>query len=333
MILWKDFLHKINQDTLGHWVVRIFLGLVIFSVTLPLFVNEKPLLVYKDRFYVPLFFTYTEKDFGGTLELDMSFEENTLKDAIVLYPLVPYGPDTVDYSLKKAGPQKPSLRHLLGTDEQGRDMLARLLYALRFSLLFGLMVALVSGFIGIYIGLFQGYYGGGVDLLLQRIFELWSNIPGLFFLMVLSAFFGLNEWLLIGAIIFVKSPTLIPMVRMLSLRARSLPYVEAACVMGQSSWVVCLRHILPNIIVFPLAKLPFMIAHAVSIITNLSFFGFSVPRSCLTFGEILIQGKNHLYAPWIVLGGIGFLVGLMIILLFLGEALQKIFVQNMPDSL
>jgi microcin C transport system permease protein len=212
-------------------------------------------------------------------------------------------------------------------------MLARLLYALRFSLLFGLMVALVSGFIGIYIGLFQGYYGGGVDLLLQRIFELWSNIPGLFFLMMLSAFFGLNEWLLIGAVIFIKSPTLIPMVRMLSLRARSLPYVEAACVMGQSSWVVCLRHILPNIIVFPLAKLPFMIAHAVSIITTLSFFGFSVPRSCLTFGEILIQGKNHLYAPWIVLGGIGFLVGLMMILLFLGEALQKIFVQNMPDSL
>ena len=179
----------------------------------------------------------------------------------------------------------------------------------------------------------SGLVDGGVDLLLQRIFELWSNIPGLFFLMVLSAFFGLNEWLLMAAIIFVKSPTLIPMVRMLSLRARSLPYVEAACVMGQSSWVVCLRHILPNIIVFPLAKLPFMIAHAVSIITTLSFFGFSVPRSCLTFGEILIQGKNHLYAPWIVLGGIGFLVGLMMILLFLGEALQKIFVQNMPDSL
>lgn len=333
MILWKNFLHKINQDALGRWVIRIFLGLVIFSVTLPLFVNEKPLLIYKDRFYVPLFFAYTEKDFGGTLELDMSFEEDVLKDAVTFYPLVPYGPDTIDYSLKKAGPQKPSLRHLLGTDEQGRDMLARLLYALRFSLLFGLMVALVSGFIGIYIGLFQGYYGGGVDLLLQRIFELWSNIPGLFFLMVLSAFFGLNEWLLIGAVIFIKSPTLIPMVRMLSLRARSLPYVEAACVMGQSSWVVCLRHILPNIIVFPLAKLPFMIAHAVSIITTLSFFGFSVPRSCLTFGEILIQGKNHLYAPWIVLGGIGFLVGLMIILLFLGEALQKIFVQNMPDSL
>jgi microcin C transport system permease protein len=248
------------------------------------------------------------------------------------YAPIPYGPDTIDYQLEGGGPKKPSIHHFLGTDEQGRDMLARLLYALRFSILFGLFASLISACIGIFIGLVQGYYGGIIDIIFQRIFELWSSVPALFFLMIVSAFFVLNEWILGGAIIFIKARTLIPMVRMLAIRIRELPYIDAARVMGQSSFKICIRHILPNIIVFPLAKFPFMVAKAVSIITTLSFFGFSIPRNCLTFGEILMQGKNHLYAPWILIGGMAFLIGLMLILLLLGEAMQRVFVHSAENG-
>lgn len=316
MKIWKDSLQKINQDCFGRWTLRIFLSLLVLSFILPLIANEKPLLVYKDH----------AVSFPFLSSASLSFEKDA--ESLVLLAPIPYGPYTVDYRLWDAGPQGLSSSHILGTDEQGRDMLVRLLYALRFSILFGVFVTFISALIGTFIGLLQGYYGGMIDLVGQRVFELWSSIPALFFLMILSVFFVLNEWALIVGMIFIKSRTLIPMMRMLTIRVRSLPYIDAARVMGQRPFKICFMHILPNIIVFPLAKFPFMTAKAVSIITTLSFFGFSVPRNWVTFGEILIQGKNYLYAPWIVLGAIGFLVGLLLLLLLLGEALQRVFVQT-----
>ena len=305
--------------------------LMILSILSPFIANENPLFIhYRGSFFHPTLFSYSEQDFRGDTPVLVNFHDYEVqkkieKEGWIVWPPIPYGPFSVDYTLQYSGPQSPSISHWLGTDEQGRDLLARLLYALRFSLLFGLLVAIVSTVLGFFIGAIQGYRGGWTDLILQRIVEIWLSIPSFLVIIVFASFIPLTPSILFCLLVSIKWRTVVPMTRTLFLRARTLPYVEAARMMGHSNLAIISRCILPNVIFLPLARLPFMTLHAIAVITTIDFFGFSVPQSVLTLGSILIQGKNHLYAPWIIWGGIGCLTLLMGVLVFLGEALQKVF--------
>jgi microcin C transport system permease protein len=332
--IWKESFKNLIQDRKGLWSLRVFLSLVALSVFLPLIANHNPLLVrYHGTFFFPMMTTYAEKDMGGVSPVQVNFQEDgfqsiILKEGWILWPPIPYNAESVDYTLQLSGPQKPSLKHWLGTDEQGRDLLARILYALRFSLLFGLAVTLLSGSMGILVGAFQGYRGGVTDLVMQRILEIWFSIPVLFLMMIVVSLVSLNIFILCGALVLIKWRTLVPMVRTLFLRARTLPYVEAARMLGHNPSQIVLHHILPTVIFLPLSRFPFMMVSSISILTSLDFFGFSLPDAALSLGGILVQGKNHLYASWIVLGGMGALMILLMTLIFLGEALQKVFIVN-----
>ncbi|MCX7124126.1 MAG: ABC transporter permease subunit, partial [Gammaproteobacteria bacterium] len=266
------------------WSLKAFLGLSLLLLCLPLIANQNPLfMLRRGTIFFPVFFHYSEQDLGGHSFIHADFKDELLQEeSWILWPLIPYGPLTVDYSLHMSGPQKPSLTHWLGTDEQGRDVLARVLYALRFSFFFGLAVTLFSTAIGFFIGALQGYRGGWIDLLLQRIVEIWFSIPVLFLMMVMASLFSVNVITLFLALVFLKWRTLVPLIRPLFLRARTLPFVEAARMMGQGPWIIILRHILPTIIIYPLARLPFMMISIISILTTLEFFGFSLPSSMLS---------------------------------------------------
>jgi microcin C transport system permease protein len=312
------------------WSLKIFLGLSLLLLCLPLIANHNPLcMIRQGKVFFPIFFYYCEQDMGGSSLIQADFNDERLEEEFwTLWPPIPYGPLTVDYGLHRSGPQKPSFKHWLGTDEQGRDVLARVLYALRFSFFFGFSVTLLSAVIGFFIGALQGYRGGWCDLVLQRIVEIWFSIPVLFLMMVIGSLLSFNIMTLFFSLVFLKWRTLVPVVRPLFLRGRTLPFVESARMMGQKPWTIILHHILPTIIIYPLARLPFMMVSTVSVLTTLEFFGFSLPSSMLSLGGLLIQGKQHLYAPWIVLSGLGGVMLLLTVLVSLGETLQKMLIEK-----
>lgn len=327
----KNFIYSLRQDPFDWRVFKVFMGLLTLSLFLPLFVNEKPLLVgYKGRLYTPMLQDYTEQDFGGDLPIQMNFHErNTVcqiqQNGWVLWPIVPYGPWTVDYCLKHSGPQIPSKKHWMGTDVHGRDLLARLLYTVRFALCFSLILTILSAMLGVGIGALQGYFGGWVDIVLQRIVEVWFSVPLLFLLIAFSTLMPLNFSGMLCVMVLFKWRSMAPLSRMLFLKAREAPYVEAAYALGVPKYVLIFKHILPNVLYPMLARFPFLMLSGISILTTLDFFGFSLPFPMLSFGSLIVQGKNHLYAPWIILGSTGFLIMLLLMLVFLGEALQRRF--------
>lgn len=329
--VWSIFSKGVRRDKKALVSFYLLVALSIVSLCLPLVANRAPLFMrYEGVNYYPSLVQYTEKDFGGVLDIPMDFHHSPVARQLEekgwgVWPMIPYDAYQVDYSLSAPGPQGPSLRHWMGTDEHGRDLLVRLLYALRFSLVFGFLLAFLSVTIGFCVGALQGYMGGRVDMVLQRLVEIFYAIPILFVMIAVASLLGLTFWKLLGCMTFLMWRSSAPMMRVLFLRARSLPYVQAAYVLGQSHGRIIFKHILPNVIFFPLARLPFRVIAGVSLLTTLDFFGFSLPQTVLTFGHILVQGKNYPQAPWILLGALTFLSLLLMSLVFLGEALQKVF--------
>jgi len=336
--IWTQSFKNLTQSRQGMWSLRSFVGLLVLCLFCPLIADHNPLLVrYRGAFFFPIVMNYSEQDVGGRSPIMANFQEEAVQKTIqkegwILWPPIPYGPKTVDYTLLSSGPQKPSFKHWLGTDEQGRDLLVRILYALRFSLFFGFAVAFFSSVVGVLVGALQGYKGGMTDIIMQRIVEIWFSIPVLFLMMLVVSVIPFNTAVLLCALVFIKWRTLVPMVRTLFLRARTLPHVEAARMMGHRPSHIILHHILPTVIFLPMSRFPFMMVSSISILTSLDFFGFSLPDSALSLGSILVQGKNHLYAPWIVFGGMGALMFLLLVLVLLGEALQKVFITNQLEE-
>ena len=327
----RDFLKRLKNDPKGWVFFKLFIAILLLCAFLPFLVNESPLLIrYQGKFYAPMTTAYTERDFGGILPVKVDFHEARIRQRIenegwIIWSIIPHSSWSVDYSLKNSGPHKPSKQHWLGTDTHGRDLLARLLYALRFTLFFSLLLTTLSSVLGFCIGAVQGYFGGRVDMVLQRFVEIWFSVPVLFLLIALASLVSLTFSTMLLVLTLFKWRSIVPLVRMLFLRARESPYVEAAKALGVSKRSIVFKHILPNVIFAPLARIPFMVMAGVSILTTLDFFGFSLPFPMLTFGEILVQGKNNLHAPWIVCGAIGFLLSVLLVLIFLGESFQKIF--------
>jgi microcin C transport system permease protein len=315
----------------GYWSLWIFSGLFLVTLFADVIANDKPLLLrYEGAFYFPLFSAYPETKFGGFLETEADYSDPEVQELIetrgwILWPPIPFSYDTICYGLPTPAPSAPTLTNWLGTDDQARDVVARLIYGFRISVLFGLALTLISSAIGIAAGAVQGYFGGRVDLYFQRFIEIWSSLPTLYLLIILASVVQPNFWWLLGLLLLFSWTELVRVVRAEFLRTRNFDYVRAARALGAGDLAIMFNHILPNAMVATLTFLPFILSGAITSLTALDFLGFGLPPGSPSLGELLNQGKNNLSAPWLGLSGF-FVIALMLsLLIFIGEAVRDAF--------
>ena len=329
--LMRRRLHNFRANRRGYWSLWIFL--VIFGVSLgaELIANDKPLLVrYEGRLYVPVFRNYPETTFGGVFPTETVYRDPTLIALVrakgwMLWPPIPFSYDTINYDLPVPAPAPPSRVNWLGTDDQGRDLVARLIYGFRISVLFGLVLTLASSAVGIVAGAVQGYFGGWTDLLFQRAIEIWSGMPVLYLLIILASIVEPNFWWLLGLMLLFSWMSLVGVVRAEFLRGRNFDYVRAARALGVRNAVIMFRHVLPNAMVATLTFLPFVLNGSITTLTSLDFLGFGLPPGSPSLGEMLAQGKANLQAPWIGLTWFAVLAVMLSLLIFVGEAVRDAF--------
>jgi microcin C transport system permease protein len=324
-------LHNFRANRRGFWSLWIFLALFVASLFAELIANDRPLLVrYEGRLYVPVLRAYPETAFGGVFPTEAVYRDPFVQAAIeargwMLWPPIPYRYDTINYDLPVPAPAPPSAANWLGTDDQGRDLLARLIYGFRLSVLFGLTLTLLSSVIGVTAGAVQGYFGGLTDLLVQRVMEIWSGLPVLYLLIILASIVEPTFWWLLGLMLLFSWMALVGVVRAEFLRARNFDYVRAARALGVSNALIMRRHVLPNAMVATLTFLPFILNGSITTLTALDFLGFGLPPGSPSLGEILAQGKANLQAPWLGLTGFAVLAVTLTLLVFVGEAVRDAF--------
>jgi ABC-type microcin C transport system duplicated ATPase subunit YejF/ABC-type microcin C transport system permease subunit YejE len=309
----------------------IFLILFIISLFAEFIANDKPLLLnYEGNFYYPAFVVYPETQFGGEFPTEADYRDPYVielieKDGWILWPLIPYSYDTINYDLPVPAPAPPSAQNWLGTDDQGRDVVARLIYGFRISVLFGLILTLISSVIGVVAGAVQGYFGGLTDLLFQRFIEIWSGLPTLFLLIILASVVEPNFWWLLGLMLLFSWTALVSVVRAEFLRARNFDYIRAARALGAGNLTIIFRHTLPNAMVATFTFLPFILSGSIVTLTALDFLGFGLPPGSPSLGELLAQGKNNMAAPWLGITAFMVLAIMLSLLVFLGEAARDAF--------
>jgi microcin C transport system permease protein len=316
----------------GYWSLWIFTGLLVLTLFGELIANERPLLIrYDGQFYFPALVSYPETTFGGEFETEAVYNDPALLQLIaekggwILRPPIPFGNDTIDGGLDVPFPAPPSARHWLGTDDLGRDVVARVIFGFRISVLFGLILTALSAIIGVAAGAVQGYFGGWTDLLLQRFIEIWSGMPQLYMLIILSAVVQPNFWWLLGLLLLFQWMSLVDYVRAEFLRARNLDYVRAARALGAPDISIMIRHILPNAMVTTLTFIPFILNGSILALTQLDFLGFGLPAGSPSLGDLLNQGKNHLEAPWLGITAFVVLASLLSLVVFIQEAARDAF--------
>ncbi|MFV9668436.1 ABC transporter permease [Pantoea sp. ARC607] len=324
---WQRFRHHRR----GYCSLWIFLILFLLSLGADLIANEKPLLVhYQQRWMVPLLSDYSEADYGGVLATTADYQDPWLRQRIsqngwALWAPIRFSDSTINFATRVPFPSPPSAQNWLGTDANGGDVLARLLYGTRISLLFGILLTLISSVIGIVIGALQGYFGGRIDLIGQRLIEVWSGMPALFLLILLSSVIQPGFWWLLLVTVAFGWMSLVSVVRAEFLRTRNFDYIRAAQALGVSDGRIMLRHMLPNAMVATLTFLPFILCGSITTLTSLDFLGFGLPLGSPSLGELLLQGKNNLQAPWLGLAGFFTLAILLSLLIFIGEAVRDAF--------
>ena len=335
----RQRLSPINQRKLdnfyanrrGVWSLRLFMLLFISTLFAELIANDEPLLVsYKSSLYFPVLKEYPETTFGGEFETLTEYRDPYVSDLInadgwILWPAIRYSYDTINYDLQSPAPSPPSGENLLGTDDQARDVAARVIYGFRTSVLFALTLSLFSTFIGVIAGAIQGFYGGKVDLIGQRLIEVWSGLPVLYLLIILSSFVQPNFWWLLGIMLLFSWVALVDVVRAEFLRGRNLEYVRAARALGLSNARIMFRHILPNAMVATVTFLPFILTGAVTTLTSLDFLGFGLPPGSASLGELASQGKTNLHAPWLGVTAFMVISIMLVLLVFVGEAVRDAF--------
>jgi len=294
--------------------------------------NDTPLLVhYQGEYYFPLFMNYPETTFGGDFVTETDYLDPFIREQLqdgdnwALYPLNPYSYDTINYFSSQPNPAAPSAENLLGTDDRGRDVLARLLYGFRISVLFGLVLTLIGTLLGILAGAIQGYFGGRVDLFTQRFIEVWSSMPELYLLIIFASIFQPSILLLIALLSLFGWMGLADYVRAEFLRGRNMDYVTAARALGVSNRSIMWRHLLPNAMTPVVTFLPFRVSGAILALTSLDFLGLGVPPTTPSLGELLAQGKENIDAWWLSITTFVVLVGSLMLLIFIGEALREAF--------
>jgi microcin C transport system permease protein len=314
----------------GYISLWIFLALFFISLFAEFIANDKPVLIYyDDSFLFPVFVSYPETRFGGEFESEADYRDPYVMDLIkekgwMVWPPIPYSYDTVVHG-RQTAPAPPSRRNWLGTDDQSRDVVARLIYGLRISVLFGLTLTLFSIVIGVSAGAVQGYFGGWVDLGGQRLMEIWSSMPTLYLLIILSSIVQPNFWWLLGIMVIFGWMGYVGVVRAEFLRARNFDYVRAARGLGVSNTLIMFRHILPNATVATITFLPFNLSGAITALTSLDFLGFGLPPGSPSLGEMVTQGRNNLQAPWLGLTSFFTLAIMLTLLIFVGEAVRDAF--------
>ncbi len=351
---WSNF--KVNRR--AYWSLMIFSVLLVICLLAELVANDKPLLVgYKGSLYTPAFSFYTEVDFGGEFETeaeypspevqcliksggletclddpettiteiaDGTFEGADIQAGWIIWAPVPYSFNTINYDVATA-PSPPDAKHILGTDDQTRDVLARIIYGFRISILFAFIVVGISSALGVAAGAAQGYFGGMVDLLFQRFVEIWISMPLLYVIIILSAIFNMNFAILTFIVILFAWTGLVGLVRAEFLRARNFEYVRAARAMGVPDRVIMWRHLLPNAMVATLTFLPFAVTGAIGTLTSLDFLGFGLPPSYPSLGELALQAKNNLQAPWLALAAFFTISTMLSLLVFIFEGVRDAF--------
>lgn len=324
-------LQRFKDNKLGFGCLILFSIILILSLASELIANDKPLLVkYENTLYVPVFKSYPETAFGGIFETEADYKDPVVQQLIndkgwAVWPLIPYSYQTPNLELAVPVPSAPTAQNWLGTDDQGRDVLARILYGLRVSLLFGFALTFASALLGVIVGAIQGYYGGWVDLIGQRILEVWGGLPTLFMVMILVSMFTPSVYWLFLIMLFFGWTTLVGLVRAEFLKARNLDYVRAARSLGVTDRTIMFRHILPNAMSSSLSQLPFMLTANITALTALDFLGYGLPPDAASLGELLLQGKSNLNAPWLALSGFFSLAIVLSLLIYIGEATRDAF--------
>jgi microcin C transport system permease protein len=320
-----------RRNRRGWWSLWIFLTLFVLSLLANVLANDRPLLVrYDGAFYVPFLRAYPETAFGGVMPTEAEYRDPAVRALIeprgfIVWAPIPYSYDTIDWQLGRPAPSPPTERHWLGTDDTARDVLARLVYGFRISVLFGLALTLGASVIGVAAGAVQGYFGGWVDLVFQRLIEVWSGLPVLYLLIILASVVEPNFWWLLGLMLLFSWMALVGVVRAEFLRARNFDYVRAARALGVGNAVIMVRHVLPNAMVATLTFLPFILNGSITTLTSLDFLGFGLPPGSASLGEILAQGKANLQAPWLGLTAFLVLAVMLSLLIFIGEAVRDAF--------
>jgi microcin C transport system permease protein len=315
----------------GYISAVILLVLFTLSVFAELIANDKPLLVsYKGKLLVPILQTYTEKDtFGGILETEADYRDPWVIKEIqshgwMVNAPIPYSYRSINFHVTRA-PAPPSTDNFFGTDDQARDVLARIIYGFRLSMCFAMLLVFFSSIIGITVGALSGYFGGWIDLALQRFIEIWEGIPVLFLLIILSSMVTPSFWWVLGLMLLFRWMSLVDVVRAEFLRTRNFDYVRAARALGLSELTILYRHVLPNALVSVFTFLPFLLTAAITALTSLDFLGFGLPLGSPSLGELLAQGKNNPQAPWLGLIGFFTLAFMLSLWLFVGEAVRDAF--------
>ncbi|MGE0822420.1 MAG: ABC transporter permease [Candidatus Binatia bacterium] len=324
-------LRNFYANHLGYYSLWIFLVLFTSSLFAEVIANDRPLLVrYDNQWYFPVLKAYPETTFGGVFPTEAVYRDPVVRRLIeakgwMLWPPIPYRYDTINYRLSVPAPAPPSRDNWFGTDDQGRDLAARLIYGFRISVVFGLVLTVLSSIVGVIAGAVQGYFGGWIDLLGQRLIEIWGGLPVLYLLIILASVVEPNFWWLLGLMLLVSWTALVGVVRAEFLRARNFDYVRAARALGVPNSVIMFRHVLPNAMVATLTFLPFILNGSITTLTSLDFLGFGLPPGSPSLGEILAQGKANLQAPWIGIAGFVVLALMLSLLIFIGEAVRDAF--------
>jgi microcin C transport system permease protein len=351
---WQNF--KANRR--GFWSLWIFLVLFVLSLFAECIANDRPFLIeYDGHFFFPSVFSYTQANFGVTDELaegSPDYRDPYLQKLIadkggtILWPLVRYSYDTHNYDLPTPAPSKPTwmltedecrsvverkglggCRDLeynwLGTDDQGFDLVARMIYGFRVSVLFGLILTIVSSVVGVAAGAVQGYFGGWTDLLFQRFIEIWTSVPELYLLLIISSVLVPGFFVLLGILLLFSWVSLVGLVRAEFLRGRNFEYIQAARALGVSNRVIMFRHLLPNAMVATMTFLPFILSSSVMTLTALDFLGFGLPPGSASLGELLKQGKDNVQAPWLGMTAFLTVATMLSLLIFIGEAVRDAF--------
>ncbi|MGZ5123649.1 MAG: ABC transporter permease [Burkholderiales bacterium] len=322
---WRRF----RSNKLGYFSLIIFAVLFGMSLLAEVLSNDKPLIVrYNGHWYFPLVQTLPETTFGGdfptpTDYLDPLIRENLRKPGnFAVFPLNPYHHKTINYFAKEPNPAAPNAQNLLGTDDRGRDIVARLIYGFRVSVVFALLVATLCSVFGVLYGAIQGYFAGWTDIGMERFNEIWSAMPTLYMLIILSSLFAPSFWLLVLLLSLFGWLGIAAYVRAEFLKNRTLDYVRAAKALGQSNGRIMLRHILPNSLTPVVTLIPFELAGAISALTSLDFLGLGVPPDTPSLGELLSQAKDNLYAWWISFSTFAVLLIMLLLLILIGDALR-----------
>ncbi|RLA08880.1 MAG: ABC transporter permease [Gammaproteobacteria bacterium] len=320
---------KNRRGLISLWIISF---LFIISMFAEVISNDKPLIInYNNSYYFPLFKTYSETTFGGDFESEANYNDEYIKEKLtkngnwVIYPPNPYSFNTINYNTRHPNPAPPNMDNLLGTDDRGRDVLARLIYGFRLSLLFGVVLSVIGTIIGIILGAIQGYFGGKIDLVMQRIIEVYGSMPELYLLIIFASIFQPSIWLLLILLSMFGWMGLADYVRAEFLKARNLDYVEAARALGVGNVKIMWRHLLPNSLTPVITFLPFRLSASILALTSLDYLGLGVPPSTPSLGELLSQGKENIDAWWLSLTTFTVLVGTLILLIFIGEALRSAF--------